>query len=240
MNDTFEKNFQPDPQRAEKTEPKFKFTSDDLKEIFKDQEFSPEKLVVLLEKQYPDTYKQGVGVWEGYTLEQHTLMVMRQFEKYFGDKDLSSGIDKNMFRLILALHDVGKPEAISKGGKYLQHEYTQKYIQSLFGHLDIDKKHTDLALVLVSDDPIGKYLTSRMDATQTKEVIEEMSSKARIPIDEFFELLCTYYKLDAGSYTENAGGFRSLDNLFDFDEENNNLNFAPNVQDRIDQLGFKK
>lgn len=240
MNDTFKKVFQPDLQQTEQAKPKFEFTGDDLKEIFADQKFSPEKLIVLLEKQYQGIYKQGVGVWEGYTLKQHTLMVMSQFEKYFGDKDLPSDVDKNMFRLILALHDVGKPKAISKGGKHLQHEYTQGYIQSLFGHLDIDERHTDLALVLVSSNPIGKYLTSRLNATQTRDVIEEMASKARIPINEFFELLCIYYKLDAGSYTENAGGLRSLDDLFDFDEENHNLNFAPHVQARIDQLGFKK
>ena len=239
MSNTIEKYFQLNPPQTEKTEPD-EFTMDDLRKIFEDQEFSPEKLVLLLEKRYPGTYTQSVGVWEGYTLKEHTLMVMKQFEKYFGNKDLPSDIDKNIFRLVLALHDIGKPEAISKGGKHLQHEYTQRYIQSLFRDLGIDERHTNLTLALVSEDPIGKYLTSRMDSTQTRKVIEEMANKARIPINEFFKLLCIYYKLDAGSYTENAGGFRSLDDLFDFDEENHNLNFASNVQDRIDQLGFEK
>ncbi len=93
MSNTFEKDFQPDSQQTEQTKPKFEFTKDDLNEVFADQQFSPKKLILLLEKQYSDTYKQGVDVWEGYTLEQHTLMVMRQFEKYFGDKDLPSGIE---------------------------------------------------------------------------------------------------------------------------------------------------
>lgn len=243
MNDKLEQNFQenlPQTENPEQSKLKLEFSSSDLREIFEDEQFSPEKLILLLERQYPDTYKQGVGVWEGYTLEVHTLMVMGQFEKYFGDKDLPSGIDKNIFRLILALHDVGKPEAISRGGKHLQHEYTQQYIQSLFEALGIDQRHTDLALVLTSGDPIGKYLTSRMDAMQTRTTIEQMANEAKMPVDEFFELLCIYYKLDAGSYTENAGGLRSLDDLFDFDEVNHNLNFAPHVQSRINQLGFKK
>jgi len=238
MNDKFEKDFQAIPRQPEKTEPKLEFTGDNLRAVFEDQKFSPQKLVSLLEKQYPNTYKQGVGVWENYTLEQHTLMVMRQFEKYFGDKSLPSDVDKNIFRLILALHDIGKPEAISRGGKHLQHEYTQEYIRSLFKSLGVDERHTDLALALVSGDPIGKYLTGRIDAVETRKVIEGMASAAKIPIDEFFELLCDYYKLDAGSYTENAGGLRSLDNLFNFDEENHNLNFATNIQVKINQLGF--
>lgn len=238
MDNAFKKNFQSNPQRSEQAKLEFEFTGGDLKKIFEDRKFSPEKLLSLLEKQYPNTYEQGVGVWEGYTLEQHTLMVMRQFEKYFSDKNLPSGLDKNVFRLILALHDVGKPEAISKGGKYLQHEYTQKYIQSLFEHLAFEEKYTNLAVVLVSGDPIGKYLTNRADAAQTKKTIEEMASRAKIPTNEFFELLCVYYKLDAGSYTENAGGLRALDDLFDFDEENHNLNFAAHIQSRINQLGI--
>lgn len=216
------------------------FANDELREIFKDENFSPEKLVLLLERQYPDTYKQGVGVWEGYTLEQHTLMVMRQFEKYFGNNDLPSGVDRNTFRLILALHDIGKPEAIAKGGKYLQHDYTQKYIQLLFEHLGIDEKHKKLALVLASGDPIGKYLTSRMNNVDTSTIIEKMAKEANMPINEFFELLCVYYKVDAGSYTKNAGGFESLDSLFDFDEKKGQLNFSDSVQERINQLGFKK
>ena len=243
MNNIPRINFQPDssqPEKLEQIEPTLEFTSDDLKEIFEDEQFSPEKLILLLERQYPDTYKQGVGVWEGYALEKHTLMVMRQFEKYFGDKDLPSDINKNMFRLILALHDVGKPEAISRGGKHLQHEYTQQCIQSLFKALGIDQRHTDLALILTSDDPIGKYIRSRMDAMQTRTTIEQMANGAKMTVDEFFELLCIYFKLDAGSYTENAGGLKSLDSLFNFDELNHNLNFAPHIQSKINQLGFKK
>ncbi len=243
MNNRFEQSFQsnlPQSEKLERGKPKLEFTNNDLREIFEDEKFSPEKLILLLKKQYPDTYKQGVGVWEGYTLEEHTLMVMRQFEKYFSDKDLPSDIDKNMFRLILALHDIGKPEAISKGGKHLQYEYTQRDIKLLFEVLGVGERYRDLALALTSGDPIGKYLTNRTDTIQTRAVIEKMANITKIPIDEFFELLCIYYKLDAGSYTENAGGLRSLDNLFDFDEINHNLNFAPYIQNRIDQLGFTK
>jgi len=231
-----EKYFQPNIEQSEQTKFKLEFQSDELKKVLADENFSPAKLLLLLEKQYPNTYEQDVGVFEGYTLQQHTLMVMKQFEKYFGKKDLPSGIDRNIFRLILALHDIGKPKAISEGGKHLQHEYTQISIRSLFKGLDSNESSTDLALALVSGDPIGKYLTGQMTTTQTKMAIEEMADRAKIPMDKFFELLCIYYKVDAGSYTENAGGLRSLDDLFDFDEQNNNLNFAPHIQNKIEQI----
>lgn len=225
-------------EKSQESQLELQFQVSELEEIFEDENFSPEKLIALLEKQYPEVYKQGTDVWEGYTLEQHTLMVMKQFEKYFSDKTLPAGINKNNFRLILALHDIGKPEAIAKGGKHLQHEYTQQYVQQLFGELEIDKKHTDLALILISGDPMGKYVSNRANALDTRTAIENMAIEAEIPVEDFFELLCIYYKSDAGSYTENAGGLRSLDDLFEFDEENRKLDFAPHIQNKIDQLGF--
>jgi hypothetical protein len=58
----------------------------------------------------------------------------------------------------------------------------------------------------------------------------------KIPIKEYFEIFCIYYKVDAGAYTKNAWGFELLDHLFIFDEENHKLIFAPQVQEKIDKL----
>ncbi|MFA6436614.1 MAG: hypothetical protein WC242_00650 [Candidatus Paceibacterota bacterium] len=240
MEGGLEKEIQIDSRNPEEDKLELRFDANELEEIFKDEEFNPEKLVLLLERQYPGIYERGTGVWEGYTLGQHTLTVMRQFEKYFGNKPLPAGIDRNKFRLVLALHDIGKPEAIEKGGKHLQHEYTRQYIQKLFDALGIDKEFTDSIFVLILGDPMGKFLRKEMNIFEMREAIEKMADKAKMPVKDFFELLCIYFKLDAGSYTEHGGGIRSLDDLFDFDEETNNLNFAPHVQERIDQLGFNK
>ncbi|MEA2098107.1 MAG: hypothetical protein U9P70_03480 [Patescibacteria group bacterium] len=226
------------PKKPQESLLELQFQESELEKIFEDENFSSEKLIALLEKQYPGVYKQDTDVWEGYTLKQHTLMVMEQFEKYFSDKTLPANINKDNFRLILALHDIGKPEAIAKEGKHFQHKYTQQYIQKLFGELKIDKKHTDLALALTSEDPIGKYIANKANAIDTKTAIENMAIEAGISTEDFFELLCIYYKSDAGSYTENAEGLRSLDDLFEFDEENRKLDFSSRVQNKIDQLGF--
>jgi len=239
MNETLD-NHKLYPEKSQESQLELQFQVSELEEVFEDENFSPEKLVTLLEKQFPNIYEQGTDVWEGYTLEQHTLMVMKQFEKYFSDKILPANIDKDNFRLILALHDIGKPEAIAKGGKHLQHEYTQQYVQKLFDKLEIDKNHTNSAVVLTSEDSMGRYISNKTNALDTKTTIEDMAVKAGIPAEDFFELLCTYYKADAGSYTENAEGFKSLDSLFEFDEENRKLNFSSRIQDKIDQLGFKK
>ncbi|KKR20010.1 MAG: hypothetical protein UT48_C0024G0007 [Parcubacteria group bacterium GW2011_GWE2_39_37] len=214
----------------------------DLEEVFQGEEFNPEKLVALLKRQHPDVYQQSVGVKQGYTLEQHTIMALRQFEKYFAGKPLPSGVDQNLFRLILGVHDLGKPEAVVKGKKSLQHEYTEPHVQELFNKLGIDKKHTDLALALVSGDPLGKYLNDKKNVSilDTRSAVEVMAHRAGMPVEEFFELLCIYYKSDAGSYGKNAGGLTtSLDKLFIFDEDNHELKFAPHIQEKVDKLGLQ-
>jgi len=222
-----------------KTEHKLCFKKTELTKIIESKNFNPEDLISLLEKQYPNVYNQDAGVWEGYSLKRHTLMVIRQFEKYFSHSDLPLGVSVSFFRLILALHDIGKPEAIAKGGKHLQHKYTQKYILSLFKLLEIEEKNTNIALVLASGDPIGKYISNEKSIFDTLETVEKMAKKADVPIDQFFKLLCIYYKVDAGSYTKNAGGIESLDRLFNFDEIGKKLNFADNIQKKIDQLFLK-
>lgn len=64
-----------------------------------------------------------------YLLERHTLLVMNQFEEYFATAELP--IQKNLFRLILALHDIGKPKAFAEGNKSRQHFHTKRILKQV-------------------------------------------------------------------------------------------------------------
>ena len=66
-----------------------------------------------------------------------------------------------------------------------------------------------------------------------------MAESTNMPFDDIFELLCIFFKLDAGSYTENAGGKKSLDHLFIFDEKNKNIDLSPDIKKRIDLIPKK-
>jgi hypothetical protein len=131
------------PLEISKPQPKLAFSQSEFDEIFKNN-FLPEDLIGLLEKQYPTLYDKSTRSAGGYSLKQHSLMVMRQFEKYFGDKKLPADIDKNKFRLFLAMHDIGKPDT----ERSLQHLHTQLFIKDLFRRLNIDDIHKNLALTL--------------------------------------------------------------------------------------------
>ena len=134
----------------------------DKQKLFSDLNEDPFKPHILIDnhlsKQYPNTYNKDVGVWEKYTLRQHTIMVLRQFEKYFSHQIIHTKIKTDLFRLILAVHDIGKPESVLKGEKHKHHSYNKQYVDQLFKVLQIDSFHTNIALTLVDGDPIGKFI----------------------------------------------------------------------------------
>jgi hypothetical protein len=212
------------------------FTEKEIRAVFQKEQFNPKDLLDLLKRQYPKVYDQSVGVSEGYSLEEHTLMMMKQFEKYFSEEELPTGLDRNIFRLILAVHDLGKPEAVQAGGGHLQHEYTPEKVHALFDALGIDEFHTHLADIIVSRDIVGEYIQGHTGSEDVRVFITDYANKLGVTDDELFNLLTTFYKVDAGSYTSDAGGQGKLDNLFVFDHERGEMYFSPSVQEKIDKL----
>lgn len=213
------------------------FTKQDLDQFF-NQSYSPENLVSLFEKDFRNEFNASgiyIGLWEGYSLKQHTLMVLNQFEKYFAHKKLPVDFDTNLFRVILTLHDIGKPEAIRNEGKHNQHKYTLRIVEPVLNGLGFDKRDINIALSLIGGDPVGKYVKfGGLEENAIK--LKEMADKTELLNEDFLSLLLVYYKVDAGSYTLDAGGFKSLDRLFIFDRKNQELRFAPDTAAKVEQL----
>lgn len=179
-------------------------------------------------------YSESVGLREGYSLRRHTLMVLKQYMKYFASRNLPI-IDKEPFFIILALHDIGKPKAISKGDRNLQHFYTKEIIGDIILHLPFDIKNY---ISLIDGDPIGEYFKGK-ELKETVEKVKKMREKSSFDKDLFFQLLITYYQADAGSYTRDAGGEPSLEFLFrnfEFNEGKKRLWFAPYYEDLFEKL----
>jgi hypothetical protein len=190
-------------------------SEEELNGVFRAGYYKPERLVELFERDFADEFSKSVGVWEGYTLKEHTLMVLRQFEKYFSEQRLPADIDRNFLRVVLTLHDIGKPRAVEEGDKKKQHQYTTVLIKPILKKLGFSEEKIAIAVALISSDPIGEYI-KRGDL---QEVVREIRTKANhisLPESEFLDLLLLYYAVDASSYTKDAGGFESLDYLFLF------------------------
>src|ERR1700733_8660125 len=147
-----------------------------------------------------------------YTLEDHTMLVLGQFDKYFLNTD--TVIPKNLFHLLLALHDIGKPKAYQEGNIHNQHRESIEIVTQIKHQLPFNSKAIDLCLAIISGDPIGGLFQCKITATKSASIILQMKSRSNLGIDPFFKILTIYYQCDAASYTKDGGGFRFLDHLF--------------------------
>jgi hypothetical protein len=216
---------------------------EELDNILRSSGYTPDKLLEFFKHDFRKEFAADAGVWEKYTIERHTLMVMHQFEKYFSKKALPGDFKTDTFRVILAMHDIGVSLAIEEGTKrgmevkeakkVGQAIYTTKLMESAMGNLGFDGKEIDVAKALVSDDPIGSYLRSGNFPTAS---IRRMARESGMPLVDFFDLLIVFYMVDAGSYTEDAGGRKSLDFLFVFDKHRMQMIFSPETLNKINKL----
>lgn len=212
------------------------FTRADVDEVLESQDYTPKALVALFEKDFGKKFAASAHVHEGYTIKRHTLMVMGQFEKYFSETELPADIDSNFFRVILALHDIGKDDAYrNTGDKHNQHKFTQSIMEPALSQLGFGEQDIRVALALVSGDPIGTYI-KHGEGKRTTERVTQMANDAGLPFYDFLKLLLVFYQVDAGSYTEDAGGLKSLDRLFIFDRKKGEMGFSLDTATKIDYL----
>ena len=216
---------------------KLSFSRAELEHVLNSPDYSPKALITLFEGDLSKAFDADSGVREKYSIKRHTLMVMGQFERYFSKNDFPAGVDKNFFRVFLALHDIGKPEAIKRtGDKHNQHRYTVEVMRHFLTQLDYNDQEIGIALALVSEDVIGNYIKGRYSGKKTTEELIQMSESTGLPFYDFLKLLLMFYQSDAGSYTEDAGGLKSLDHLFEFDRPKGRMDFSVNVVAKVDQL----
>jgi hypothetical protein len=191
---------------------------------------APDRILALLERDFGAELDKDAGVEEGYSLRRHTRMVLTQFRRYFGHLP-----DQEAWMAVAGLHDIGKPEAMARFGKEEQHRYTAPVVYAALRKLGYTHRQTRVWTAIVSDDPIGPALKGQPLDEAAKRVAE-IVRKADAPFDEVFDKLLTLYCIDAGSYTEDAGGQASLDGLFDFDRANGTMRLREGPAARAERL----
>ena len=179
-----------------------------------------------------------------YTIKAHTLNVINQFEKYFSN-DFAE-IDIELFRMILLLHDIGKPIASKKGVKNNQGEETLKVLSEQKQFLDISDKDFLLFKSLLNNDSLGLYMQNKITLDAAYKSIVYQCNISKLEIKLFFYLLSVYYQCDVASYTVDAGGLKYLEYLFKYSNGNkiyNNetklLEFNKDYQRRYNLLSNK-
>ncbi|HVE13527.1 MAG TPA: hypothetical protein VNI01_09055, partial [Elusimicrobiota bacterium] len=228
-----------------------------LESVLSAEPFSPDALIERLKRDpfLREQFASDVGLWETFTLERHTRMMMGQFERYFPRASFAAPVSRGLFRLMLALHDIGKAQAVRAGDKRRQHEFTRAIMRDYLGRMGYGPREIDALVGIVDGDPIGPYLNPaspnpRTDVTpptlaETIAKIDAMAERAGLPPKGFFRLLLTFYMSDAGSYTNDAGGsytndgtqrLYSLDGLFRFDRAAGAVRFSERAEERMRPL----
>ena len=86
-----------------------------------DAHVTPERLIgtAKMIPGFKAIFEADAGNWEGYTLEQHTEAVLRNFDENYADRvpvELLAPL-----RLAIIAHDLGKPAAVKKDKKWRNH-----------------------------------------------------------------------------------------------------------------------
>jgi len=153
-----------------------------------------------------------------YSIKEHTINVLNQFEKYFANH--FSEIELEVFKLFLLLHDIGKPIAHKKGNRDNQYSETIRFLSEYKQNLNISYNDFLLFKALLGTDYLGLYMQNKISLDDTYFKIIEQSNLSKLDAKSFFYLLSVYYQCDVASYTKDAGGLRYLEYLFNYQNGN--------------------
>lgn len=209
---------------------------EEIEKITDDPNHAASDIIRLFNRDFQQLYEADAGTIERYQLGVHTRMVLRQFIKYFGAKELPQ-VSKAFFESFLALHDIGKPYAAAEDDIEKQYEYTTALLANILPQMGFSEEELKIAKSLVNGDPIRKYLYKRdSDVDAIAQEIVQKAGDANMTVEDFWDLLLIFWKSDAASYTADAGGKASLDRMFEFEPDYGELYLAPHVETRIEAL----
>jgi hypothetical protein len=173
------------------------------------KKYNGEEVIEFLshETQLKDLFAASAGVWEGYSIKQHTLMVFEVFAEQFSAYQQFYQFKTNQdvrlsqtLKFAIALHDIGKPYAIQAGNKNRQHEFTVPILEKALSHFGFSENETRLAKALVGNDIMGDLVKGIINAKQAKSRLAAVADEAGMPLGEFVPLQFLFYTIDAASY----------------------------------------
>jgi len=209
-------------------------------DVFRDPGATPQALLAAV-KALPGMASVYETQVRHYVLEEHTRLVLGQFDWYFGNLDLP--MPRELFRFLLTVHDIGKPQAQKEGGLRNQHRYTARMINEMRGEIPFSNPDIDCCLAIVGGDPLGQYMQGKAGLVETTESIMRAAGMTVVSIQGFFKALTIYYQCDVAAYTKDAGGLPFLEKVFVYrhgskvvDEKRGILMFSRTFEDNFKQL----
>jgi hypothetical protein len=194
--------------------------------------------------------EEPVGVAEGYTLGEHTQMVLSIFEQQFAGE--LTAYDPELTRLLrttLLLQDIGKPLSVAlHEGTHHQADYNHDLAELYLQDFDFSPEIKVLITELVGQDVLGIYFKQAgfdlaekgKGLNSATSSISEIAQKVGFPADDLLNLMTILYISDAASYTAwskyinssgaHKNGTPSLESLFTRDDTTGKIDLNPRLQ----------
>lgn len=167
--------------------------------------------------QIRDLFMRPAGVKEGYSVIGHTKTVYETYNEQIPHHDLSDlklpgGVSPyRILKAAIALHDIGKPAAVERGDKDLQHEYTFPIVIKVLAEAGLSPEEVHIIGVLIDNDALGGVVRDKRTVEETHAEIIRLAALAGLPPKDFLRLEEMFFIADANSYpTVRAKAFTQL------------------------------
>ncbi len=168
-----------------------------------------------------EAYDGSAGVTEGYTLREHTRMVLTVFREQakfyrFAPEDYRGVNVGKLLQFVIAIHDLGKglslqayedqlgraaeTKAEFKAASARQSEYTMPLVRKLLQIFEFPEAESALAITLIDGDIMGAVVTGKIKAEEGHRQITEAAEKLGVTPAALFNLKLLYFVSDAASY----------------------------------------
>ncbi|PWT87310.1 MAG: hypothetical protein C5B54_12525, partial [Acidobacteria bacterium] len=172
-----------------------------------------------LKDQHPlvaKNYSRSSGTEIG-SVAAHTADVLRDWPNQISSKELA-GISRRwgsdvgkLMDTTLALHDIGKPDALAEGNKY-NSMHTVKILHDVLAKEGFSPKDVALATELINHDLIGRFMIQAGEwgelkgdertarAHEIADLIRQKAEKVGMDVADFATLQLAFYHTDSGAY----------------------------------------
>jgi hypothetical protein len=164
---------------------------------------------------------QDARILEGYSIREHTSMVLDQFNFYLSNSKLNLPVSKPAILAGLLFHDLGKSLPDEKSE---QHIFNVSVIRQFKDILPMSENELEIILSVIQNDVIGKFVISCVEKFATVDQRTQIREKALI------EPLATAELIDFQQIVQ----FKSLnDQIVDA-----SISVIKDISNRAQQLGI--